>query len=258
MRALLRFGVISACAWMALEGASHAQVSPEAARALLAKVEPAVVCVKVTAQMTMTMEGRESGKEDQENESTGVVVDATGLTAVSLSEIDPSAMYAELMGEDSGDMSVKSDIRDITIHFGDGTEVAGEIAIRDKDLDIAFIKPATPPKTPAPFVDLANSAEAEILDQVLVVQRRGKLSSWSTSASLATVQAVLTKPRKVYVLPSSSWTNSLGGVVVKTDGKIVGMVMLRKMAAAGKGQPEMLMVVLPAKDALAVAKQVQQ
>ncbi len=241
---------------------SAADITPDAARALLAKLEPAVVSVRAVSKTTMSSEGRESSKDDVEAECTGVVVNAAGLTAVSLSGVDPYSVYSDMMSSEGADSSfqVQSEVTDIKIHFADGTEIPGEIAIRDRDLDLAFIKPKTALPAAASFVDLASPGEASILDPVMTVYRFGRQNRWETVAKVQSIQSVLTKPRRMYLvegLAMSSNQQMLGSLAASQDGKVLGMELLRKVPGSGKDRPTLLLVVLPAKDINAVAKQVE-
>lgn len=249
--------MIAAALAMMLSVAVQAQLAPEQGRQILGKVEPAVVSVKVTVKTTMAMEGREAGTEESENETTGLVVDPSGLAAVSLSALDPTSFYQRMYGEDDPDFQWKSEITDITIHFTDGAEVPGEIAIRDRDLDIAFVKPKEKLAKPAPAVDLAASSEVKILDPVLLVARRGKLSNWATAANVMYVEGVLTKPRTMYLLPTMSSYTEVGAPAFNAEGKVVGTVLLRQMPAVGNSEPDMMMILLPANYINAVARQVE-
>ena len=82
---------------------AQAELTPEAARQVLAGVEGAVVSVRIQSRTIMTMEGRESSREESESEATGCVVNAKGLTAVSLSAVDPGSLYSDLMKSTGGD-----------------------------------------------------------------------------------------------------------------------------------------------------------
>lgn len=251
--------VLGAVVWCA---PAHAQITPEAARALLAKSEASVISVKIVAKTTMAMQGRESSKQDQEIEATGCVVDPSGLTVVSLGMTDPSSMYQDMMGgssgSDSSNFKVSSEITDIKLHFADGTEVSGEVAIRDKDLDIAIIKPKLPLAAPVPAVSLGTSGDAKVLDPILVISRLGKMGNWTTVASIRSINGILTKPRMMYLLTSvsSEFEKEFGSLALTTDGKVLGIQMIRKVPASGQGSPEMFSVILPAQDILGVVKQI--
>ncbi len=241
---------------------AQAELTPEAARQVLAGVEGAVVSVRIQSRTIMTMEGRESSREESESEATGCVVNAKGLTAVSLSAVDPGSLYSDLMKSTGGDdgFDIRTEVTDIKLRLPDGKEVAAEIAMRDRDLDLAFVSPKTPLAAPAAFVDLAAGPEAQILDQVVLVWRLGKQSSWATVAQRRDIAGVLTRPRKMYLMMDAVYMGSqeqLGCLALGAEGKALGMQLLRKMPGAGKDRPQMLLVIIPAKEIAAIAKQVE-
>ncbi len=239
---------------------AQAELTPEAARQVLAGVEGAVVSVRIQSRTIMTMEGRESSREESESEATGCVVNAKGLTAVSLSAVDPGSLYSDLMKSTGGDgFDMRTEITDIKLRLPDGKEVAAEVAVRDRDLDLAFVSPKTPLSAPAAFVDLAAGTEAQILDQVVLVWRLGKQNSWATVAQKRDIAGVLTRPRKMYLMEAGSMGSEeqLGCLALGADGKALGMQLLRKVPGAGKDRPQVLLVILPAKEIAAIAKQVE-
>ncbi len=239
---------------------AQAELTPEAARQVLAGVEGAVVSVRIQSRTIMTMEGRESSREESESEATGCVVNAKGLTAVSLSAVDPGSLYSDLMKSTGGDgFDMRTEITDIKLRLPDGKEVAAEVDVRDRDLDLAFVSPKTPLSAPAAFVDLAAGTEAQILDQVVLVWRLGKQNSWATVAQKRDIAGVLTRPRKMYLMEAGSMGSEeqLGCLALGADGKALGMQLLRKVPGAGKDRPQVLLVILPAKEIAAIAKQVE-
>ncbi len=239
---------------------AQAELTPEAARQVLAGVEGAVVSVRIQSRTIMTMEGRESSREESESEATGCVVNAKGLTAVSLSAVDPGSLYSDLMKSTGGDgFDMRTEITDIKLRLPDGKEVAAEVAVRDRDLDLAFVSPKTPLSAPAAFVDLAAGTEAQILDQVVLVWRLGKQNSWATVAQKRDIAGVLTRPRKMYLMEAGSMGSEeqLGCLALGAEGKALGMQLLRKVPSAGKDRPQVLLVILPAKEIAAIAKQVE-
>ncbi|MCC6484035.1 MAG: trypsin-like peptidase domain-containing protein [Armatimonadetes bacterium] len=238
-----------------------ADLSADQARDILNKVAPAVVSVRTATKTTMAMEGRQADKIDQESESTGCVVSPDGLTAVSLTGIDPYSSYGDMfasMGDDFR-VDVQSEISDIKLRFNNGTEVPAEVVIRDKDLDIAFVRPKKKLAAPVPFVDLSASGDAEILDSTLVVTRFGKQNRWETMASVARIRAVFTKPRRMFLLQEMGdrAQESLGSLAMSQEGKTLGVILLRRLPAMGKNRPNAFLIVLPAKDVMTVAKQVE-
>lgn len=259
-------GLTAACAQLlavfAAAAASSQTENTAATVAAVAKHEAAVVSVKSVASLKTSFGGREASQEEQENECTGIVVSPSGLVLVSLSAVDPSDMYAEYMkqmDEQSGQMSFSAELKSITIRLSDGSEVPAEVAIRDRDLDIAVLKPRAQIPGTLPYVDLSASTEVGLLDDLLLVSRLGKDGSWITVAGVEKVKGIFTKPRKMYFVPysPSGEDTDLGALALTPDGKIVGMHLYRRVTGATGRGPSYFMVVMPAKELLAVVRQVQ-
>jgi S1-C subfamily serine protease len=155
-----------------------------------------------------------------------------------------------------------SEPTDVKIRLADGREIQAAIALRDEDLNLAFVRPKAPPEKPFVAINLADSAAPAILDAVVVFGRLGRVGGWVPSAALRDVGAIVTKPRTFYVLAGDS--AGVGTPAFLPNGKIVGILTLRQIANerpsafAGMNGPEglgLLPVILPAADVLEIAQQ---
>src|SRR5258705_11768241 len=99
------------------------------------------------------------------------------------------------MSEDYNKSKVQTDVTDVKMLLEDGTELSSEIVLRDKDLDLAFIRPKAKPGAPLPFVDLSKSAPAQSLDQLLAVYRLNGAAGRTCAGALERVSAIIKKPR---------------------------------------------------------------
>src|SRR5262245_33882887 len=138
-----------------------AQESRAAARDLVKKWQDAIVNVRVVVKMRMSMGGREMQSSDDTIETVGTVVDPEGLTVVSLTSINPGPTMTKLMANGGGGQSVEiaSEPTDLKIRLSDGRELQSTIAIRDEDLNLAFIRPINPPAKPLVAVNLADAGQ---------------------------------------------------------------------------------------------------
>jgi S1-C subfamily serine protease len=128
--------------------------------------------------------------------------------------------------------------------------------LRDKDLDLAFIRPVQKPTAPMAAVDLKDSAKVDIMDKVLIVTRLGKVANRTLSACLERIQAVVDKPRKFYAVSMSSMGEEYGSPVFAMDGKAVGIVLYRQMLGRSDSEDsDWIPVVIPAEDILPAAAQ---
>jgi hypothetical protein len=210
------------------------------------------VTVQVTQKISVTMPGRGGTPRENKQEITGTVVDPSGLTVLALSACDPSEIYQRMGNE----MKIETELSDMKILLDDGAELPAEIVLRDKDLDLAFIRPKTKVATPLVAVDLSKSSPAKVLDQVVTFNRLNRAAGRAHSASLERISAVIQKPRTFYIPDSSMTATALGSPVFALDGNIVGIVVMRAVNSVGSNQREnVTSIILPAEDILKGAKQ---
>ena len=121
------------------------------------------------------------------------------------------------------------------ILLDDGTELPAEIVLRDKDLDLAFIRPKTKPASPMAAVDLTKSAPAQLLDQVITLNRLNSAAGRAYAASVERISAVIQKPRTFYIPDSTMTSTTLGSPAFALDGNIVGVMVMRAVSSKGGG-----------------------
>jgi len=240
-------------------------------RGVLAKCQNAVVTVRLAIKQSISMGGHDS-KTESKVETTGTMIDPSGLTLVSLTTTDPgNAMretYARAIaarGGDASQLKFDSEVSDVKIVLADGREIPSEIVLRDKDLDLAYLRPADKPAAPLPFVDLARDVKPQVLDEVVVVNRLSKVANRVPAVSVGRIEAIVEKPRTFYVLGEATWGYSLGAPVFSLEGKLVGILFLRSAKAqtdqttgfmfSSLSQWGMMPIVLPASDLVDGAKQ---
>jgi hypothetical protein len=244
---------------------ARAQDSRAAARELAKKWQEAVVNIRVVVKMRMSMGGREMQSSDDTIEAVGTVIDPSGLTVVSLGSINPGAMMTKLIagGAAAGQgVDIASEPTDVKIRLSDGREIQATIALRDEDLNLAFVRPTTAPEKPFVAINLADAGQPAMLDQVVVLARLGRVGGWVPSAALRDIGGIVSKPRTFFVLAGE--TTGTGTPAFLLNGKLVGILTLRQIANerpsafAGLSGSEglgLLAVILPAADVLEIAKQ---
>jgi hypothetical protein len=221
-------------------------------RAILKDHQDAVIVVRLVIKGGMSMAGMGSHQKESKNEATGVVIDPTGLTVVSLSETDPygrlDEMMASVMSDSDSGIQFKSELSDVKLVLGDGREIPGKIVLRDKDLDLAFVRPVGKPEKPMDFIDLSADVHLEMLDELVVLDRMPSTADRVSHVSLSRVQSVVQKPRTYYVISGGS----LGAPVFTPDGKVVGIDLVRKGQGGGSSLTSLMSnsgyMVLPAGD----------
>ena len=255
------------CGLMATPAAAQSADDRAAARDIVAKRGDAIIRVLGTLKGRMSAGGRDNPMPDQAVQASGTVIDATGLTVVALSSIDPGNIISKNPNFAAQKMTMTTELVDLKLRLADGSEVPAGIVLRDSDLDLLFVKPTAAPAAPMPAIDSASGALAP-MDPVVLVQRFGEVTGWKTAAALGTVEVVVDKPRTFYQVAVVTTGNGVGAAVFDLKGQFAGLVTLRatedSKANALTGllgdalrTLGMIPSVLPASDIREVAKQVR-
>lgn len=244
-----------ACIVAAATVLARADEVAQKGREIFNKHQHAVVTVTEVLKMST---GSSSRSSETKQDLTGTVVDPSGLTVLALSACDPGEIYQRMMGDEFS-RRVETEVSDLKILLDDGTEVPAEIVLRDKDLDLAFIRPKTKLTTPMEAVDLSKSSQAQILDEVIALNRLKSAAGRAYSASLERINAVIQKPRMFYIPDSNMTATTQGSPAFTLDGNILGVFVMRAMSAKGNANRNytdlLTSIILPAEDILKAAKQ---
>jgi S1-C subfamily serine protease len=225
----------------------------EKGRAIFTKSRYAVVTVEIVLKVTYTSSGQNSTPQEAKQEATGTVIDPSGLTVVALSACDPSDLYQRMASEQSR-YKIETEVGDVKLLLEDGTEIPAEIVLRDKDLDLAFLRPKTKPASPMTAVDMSKAAPAQVLDEVITLNRLGRAVSRAYSASVERISAVVQKPRTFYIPDSTQSTTTLGSPAFLPNGDVLGIFVMRAVSPTG-GRANLAAIILPADDVMKGAKQ---
>lgn len=230
----------------------------EAMRNAVAKNDVAVVTVKVALKETYSSEGG-SDVNEYTQDVTATVISAEGLMVTSLTVIDPSVLMEEYASPEDGYTS-KTEITSLKVLRGEAEEDT-EIVLRDRDLDLAFLRPLKKPAEARAFTDLAKGAVAKAFDPIIVMGRLGKVANRVSTAQLQRIEAVLDKPRTTYFVGEYP---GRGAPVFLVTGECLGInvtKMLKNNSQNGMGvadeyESNMAGVVIAGADVLEAAKQV--
>lgn len=243
-------------AWTLWAATCHADELADKGRDIFKKNQHAVVTVQAVLKTTSSGNGRSSNPREDKQDLTGTVIDPSGLTVLALSSVDPVELYRRISDEYK---TVETQVNDLKLLLDDGTEIPSEIVLRDKDLDLAFIRPKTKPSAPMAAVDLSKSSAVEMLEPVIALNRLSRAAGRAYSASIERIDAVIQKPRTFYIPDSSQSTTSLGSPAFALNGNIVGIFVMRAVSAGESGgrnmRENMTAILIPAEDILKGAKQ---
>jgi hypothetical protein len=247
-----RRAVALMAAVLCLAGQAYAQTQEDraAARALIAKRGDAVLFVLGTTKLRVNQGGKELPTSDQRIQALVTVLDSSGLGVMSLTALDPSELMSAQLSRGraaAAAINVTTEQSNLRYRLPDGSEVPVRVVLRDKDLDLAFLRPVEKLPSPLNAIDAA-AVRPMAIDSVLVLQRMPELAGWQPTALFQSVQAVVEKPRTFYVLTGGP----IGAPVFDLRGQFIGIVLRFKNEADAANAPP---IVLPAADIREVAKQ---
>lgn len=241
----------------------------EKGRAILEANRDNVVTVRLVVKQQFSMQGMSQDNESK-SEISGTIIDPTGLTVVALSALDPSQMFQtmmESMGRDDEGFKISSQVTDLKLLLRDGTEIPGQVVLRDKDLDLGFIRPKDKVAAPMKFLDLSKSNVPSILDPVITVTRLGRVAGREYAVAIERVESIVSKPRTFYVPGNDPTSTGMGSPVFALDGSVIGFMVVRQIKGgdddgsgffgmmSGAGQGNTMGIVVTTADVVEVAKQ---
>jgi len=233
----------------------------EKGRAIFKQHQQGVVTVQIVVKSKVSMEGMGDQATETKQEVTGTVLDGSGLTVLALSATDPGAMIQGMLEGQDSKIKMETEISDIKVLLEDSTEVAADIVLRDKDLDLAFIRPKAKPAQPMKAIDMTQAGKAEILDQVVTLNRLGTATGRSYSAAVERISSIVQRPRLLYIPDSTMTTTTLGAPAFTLDGKPLGLFVIRTVKGKGGSGPfstqanNFASVILPVADIMKAASQ---
>lgn len=250
-------GAALAFAASLLVSSAHAagETSVDAGRALMKRYADAIVGVELVVTLKVKVGDREAPPREQRVDVNGTVIAADGLTVTSLAEVDPQVAF-EAMRASQGPGAARvellgADFKEVKLRLADGTEVPARFALKDGDLDLAFMLPdEDPPKQRTfAYVDLDTAVDGEVLREYFVLSRAPKNLQRVPVIRRTEVAGIVERPRKLYIMTEQA----LGTAVLTADGKPVGISLLHFANGRRTG-----MMLRPAADVAEIAHQVSR
>lgn len=228
-------------------------------RAIVAANDAAVVTVKVALKESYSMEEYGSDVSEYTQEVSATVITAEGLMVTSFMQVDPTPYMEELYGGEDG-VDSKTEVTSLKI-MRDGADVDAEIVLRDRDLDLAFLRPVKKPEAPWAFIDLSTSVTAAAFDPAVAMRRLGKVARRVASADLVRIAAVSDKPRTFYIMgeypgegtPSFLLSGECLGITVT---KLLKASSQNGMGVTDDYDMNLTSVIIPGPEILEIAQQV--
>ncbi len=246
MKSVIRLIPVALIALCSMAASAFALPAAEAAagRALLKKYANVVVSVELVVTMKGTQGDRPIPPREQKRDVNGTMVNASGLTVLSLGSIDPrGSMVLPMQQQIRFD---EPEFKEVKLRLANGTEMPARVVLKDADLDLAFIAPESPVAKPLPFVDLAVAAKAEILGTYYDIARGSKLAQRVPAVRVINISGMIEKPRR-FILATDY---SPGCPVFDAKGKVLGITVRHVAGGQSAG-----LIILPAADVADIANQ---
>lgn len=211
----------------------------------------------VTIQVVIGITFQGGNERERRRELSGTVLSEDGLTLAPLSELDPSETMKRLAGS-AADFQLESRVKDLRlVHPTTKKELPATIVLRDPDLDLAFIRPTETPEPSFTAIDLTDSAEPKLLEEVFVLARLGRVANRTLGVMTGEVQAIVKKPRTFYIPSGELATGGLGVPIFSSEGRFIGIILMRTLAAgsARDAGDRTIGIILPASQVLRIAEQ---
>lgn len=218
----------------------------------------AVVTVRGSALLRITVGERTLAPTEQKFDVNGTVITPAGLTITSLNAIDPRALFESTrptMNTGGQPVSLgKTEFKAIRLRLSSGTEIPVKIVWKDADLDLVLLLPEGNTGRSArtfTFVDLNDAPEAvSLLGDYFQLSRAGEALQRVLLTRVSTIVGITERPLRRFLVSTDTLPDSVGCPVFDGQGKVLG-INLRLME---NGLPK-ASVVLPAGDIAAIVAQ---
>ncbi len=217
-------------------------------RAVFERYKDTVVTMRVVVGTTFG--GSES---ESEQEANATLLDADGLAVLALSAIDPMQMAASFRMS-AEEMTTR--VISLRMILPDGSEKPAEVVLRDKDLDLVFVRLTEKPDGPLPFVSLDAAGAPEMLDEVVCIMQYGRVARRAHAAFIERVEMIVERPRLFYALGDHRARQLVCSPVFTLDGGFVGVGVMRSITGGEPSRDNIMVVIVPARQIQELTAQV--
>lgn len=222
-----------------------------AGRLIFRKYADAVVVVKLSMSLKITVGDRVLPPNDNKVDINGTVIESSGLTVTSLSAIDPRVIFdavrPQLAPPGVPVQLGQTELKGVRLRLADGTEVPAKVVWKDAARDVALLAPedaAAAGQRTFTWVNLNEAPEAAmLLGNYYHLSRLNEAMQRIPQMRPCTITGIVERPRRLLLVTTEGFTDALGCPVFDAQGRVLG-ICLRYMAdGAVKGT-----VVVPAAD----------
>ena len=213
-----------------------AEPSATNAAGLIARNQDALVEVQAVLKMKAEIVGLPEGaggeipEQEESVDAKGVVIHSSGLVAVPLAMLDPTALLGDegmAIETPVGPLKIKlqSSVSSIRIITADGREHAAEVVFREPGAGLAVVKLTSPPEAGMTSVVLGPGQPApQPFSQCFDLSRLGADFNRATAVRLIRIVQETPAPFPLYELTGP--VHSPGSAAFDASGRFLGMSMI--------------------------------
>jgi hypothetical protein len=206
-------------------GRAMSDAEMAAGRLILRRNADAVIVVKATVLLKISIGDRNLPPRENKVEVSGTVISPRGLTVTSLSQIDPQAIFDSMRGPMSMQGAAvdldQGEIKEVKLHLADGTEMPARVLWKDTVHDLALLVPAADvANREFAHVRLDEAPEAaSLLGTYFLLSRTGEPMLRAAMVQPTTIVGIIERPRRLILLT----TEVVGCPVFDLQGRVLGV-----------------------------------
>jgi hypothetical protein len=243
------------CTVLALAAAPETRALSDAeaaaGRLIFRKYADAVVVVKLTMSMKITVGDRVMPPSEDKVDINGTMIEPSGLTVTTLSAIDPRTVFDAVRSQVArGNTPVElgqTEIKGMRLRLADGTEVPAKVVGKDAALDLALLAPesvAAAGQHTFTWVNLNEAPEAAmLLGNYYHLSRLAEAMQRAPLMRPCTITGIIERPRRLLLVSTDWFADALGCPVFDAQGRVLGICLRYTVDGVVKGT-----VVVPAAD----------
>ncbi len=154
-------------------------------------------------------------------ERIGILVSDDGLVMVN-SDVYPLSL--DIISGDGGSFA-SGEPSDFKVKFANGKEYAAEFIGKDDESQVAFVRITDPLPKPLPFVSFAGSKDVDVGDTVFLLELLGENYNNEPIFTPMTINAIVTKPRRKFLVKNGVVAMSAGGLVITDKGEAIAITL---------------------------------
>ncbi|MDD2763904.1 MAG: serine protease [Opitutaceae bacterium] len=244
MKPMVRLCLVFAACILAMPSPARALPDAEATagRLILRRYADAIVSVKAMVSLKVIVNDHSMPAREEAIDINGTVITPQGLTATSLSAIDPKTFFEAIrMQMSQTNMAVtlgQSEIKGLRLQLADGTEVPAQLVWKDADRDLAFIMPDKPLAggRAFTFVNLHEAPEAAIvLGNYYHLSRLPEVMQRAAIIRPSTVMGIIERPRRMLLVSTDMTPDAMGCPVFDAQGRMLGICLRYVVNNQAKG-----------------------